>query len=104
MRGVPFDPKDGLKSSLAGLDYEKPEVRDFMMSHIREYLEVYDFEGMELDWLRNPLCCNPPATQAAQDTMIRWLDFRAATNGSAGAPPRQAGPAWGSGFPPILAI
>lgn len=73
LRGVPFDPKEGLKSSLAGLDYEKPEVRDFMMSHIREYLEVYDFEGMELDWLRNPLCCNPPATQQAQDTMLRWL-------------------------------
>ncbi len=71
--GKPFDPKEGLKQGLAGLNYERAEVRDFMMSHIREYLEVYDFDGMELDWLRNPLCCNPPAGQAARDTMTRWL-------------------------------
>lgn len=73
LAGVPFDPKEPLRPNLAGLNYERPEVRAFMMSHIREYLEHYDFEGMELDWLRNPLCCNPQASQQAQDTVTRWL-------------------------------
>ena len=27
-------------SGWAGLNYETPEVREFMMSHIREYLEI----------------------------------------------------------------
>lgn len=73
LEGRPLDPKDGPVKGWAGLNYEMPEVRDFMMSHIREYLEVYDFEGMELDWLRNPLCCNPPAGKAQQDTITMWI-------------------------------
>ena len=81
LAGKPFDPKEPLRPNLAGLNYERAEVRDFMMSHIREYLEQYDFEGMELDWLRNPLCCNPPAAQQAQDTVLRWIrDIRKQTD------------------------
>lgn len=73
LSGRPFDPAEKLRQGWAGLNYEHAEVRDFMMSHIREYLEIYDFEGMELDWLRNPLCCEPPAGQKVQDLMTSWI-------------------------------
>ena len=56
-----------------------------MMSHVREYLEDYDFEGMELDWLRNPLCCNPPAGQAQCDLVVAWIrEIRLHTEARAG--------------------
>jgi hypothetical protein len=34
------------------LDYERPEVRDYSMKLVREVLERYDFDGLELDWMR----------------------------------------------------
>ncbi len=73
LEGRPLNPEDKPVSGWAGLNYETPEVRSFMMSHIREHLETYDFEGMELDWLRNPLCCNPPAGKAQWDAMTAWM-------------------------------
>ena len=64
----------------AALNYELPEVRDFMMRNIREYVEDYDFEGMELDWLRNPNCCEPVAGRTQLDLMTDWIrDVRALT-------------------------
>lgn len=80
LSGRPFDPKDSRHPGWAGLNYEIPAVRQFMMSHIREYLEVYDFEGMELDWLRNPHCCEAPAGQAQCDLITSWIaDVRSHT-------------------------
>ena len=73
LSGRRFDPKDPLHIGWAGLNYELPAVRDFMMSHIREYLDVYDFEGMELDWLRNPHCCEAPAGDAQCDLITSWI-------------------------------
>ncbi len=84
LKGRPLDPQEGFRSYWAALNYELPEVRDFMMSHIREYLEVYDFEGMELDWLRNPQCCEPPAGAAQPDLMTAWIaDVRRQTEARA---------------------
>lgn len=72
LSGRAFDPKEGVRQYWRGLNYEHREVRDFMMSHIREHLEVYDFDGMELDWLRNPICCEPVATRKQWDLMTEW--------------------------------
>ncbi len=36
------------------LDYSRPEVRAFMLAVIRELLERYDFDGIQLDWMRFP--------------------------------------------------
>jgi hypothetical protein len=58
-----------------GLNYARPEVRDMMMAQIREVLEDYDFDGLELDWWRNPLCCEPTAAPATVAMMSDW--FRA---------------------------
>jgi hypothetical protein len=56
-----------------GLNYEKPEVRDFMFAQIREVVEEYDFEGLELDWWRNPLCCEPNASARTVSMMTDWF-------------------------------
>lgn len=36
------------------LDYSRPEVRAFMLAIIGELLERYEFDGMQLDWMRFP--------------------------------------------------
>ncbi|WP_135554955.1 hypothetical protein [Paenibacillus cymbidii] len=56
-----------------GLNYECPEVRDLMFAQIREVVEDYDFEGLELDWLRNPLCCEPNASAETVAMMTDWF-------------------------------
>ncbi len=36
------------------LDYSRPEVRAFMLAIIGELLERYEFDGVQLDWMRFP--------------------------------------------------
>lgn len=67
------DPEAPPNAHWKALNYAKPEVRQFMMSHIREYLEDYDFEGIELDWLRDPHCLEPGASQRECDTVTEWI-------------------------------
>ena len=62
------------------LNYEHAEVRDYYFTMAREMVEDYDFEGLELDWLRTPLCCEAPASQKTIDTMTEWIgEIRALT-------------------------
>ncbi len=56
-----------------GLDYGRKEVRDAMFAQIREVVEDYDFDGLELDWWRNPLCCEPKADDATVAMMTDWF-------------------------------
>ena len=56
-----------------GLNYERAAVRAFMFEQIREVVEDYDFEGLELDWWRNPLCCEPNASAQTVTMMTDWL-------------------------------
>lgn len=56
-----------------GLNYELPEVRAMMFAQIREVVEDYDFDGLELDWWRQPLCCEPNASAATIAMMSDWL-------------------------------
>ncbi|GAA4454614.1 hypothetical protein GCM10023189_21320 [Nibrella saemangeumensis] len=56
-----------------GLNYEKQEVRNFMFAQIREVVEDYDFEGLELDWWRLPLCCEPTASPQTVAMMTDWF-------------------------------
>jgi hypothetical protein len=55
------------------LNYEKAEVRALMFAQIKEVVEDYDYEGLELDWLRNPLCCEPNATPETVAMMSDWI-------------------------------
>lgn len=63
-----LNPADPAAPRREGLDYLKREVREYMLSVIREPLEDYDFEGLELDWMRDPICVAPPASAA--DTRV----------------------------------
>ncbi len=56
-----------------GLNFEKAEVRDLMYAQIREVVEDYDYEGLELDWWRQPLCCEPNATPETIAMMNDWI-------------------------------
>ncbi|MEJ7609093.1 MAG: hypothetical protein WKF37_23180 [Bryobacteraceae bacterium] len=58
LSGVDPDPQIAHHSKWMALNYVKPEVREFMMSHIHEYLNDYDFEGIELDWLETLIVWN----------------------------------------------
>ncbi len=63
-----------------GLNYARPEVRAYLMAQIREVVEDYDYEGLELDWWRNPLCCEPDATAETVEMMNAWFrEVRALT-------------------------
>lgn len=56
-----------------GLNYEKQAVRDLMFEQIREVVEDYNFEGLELDWWRNPLCCEPNASTQTVAMINDWI-------------------------------
>ena len=56
-----------------GLNYEKKEVRDIMFRQIKEVVEDYDFEGLELDWWRQPLCCEPNASVETIGMISDWI-------------------------------
>ena len=64
------DPKHRLGG---GLNYEHREVRDYYFALIRELVEDYGFDGLELDWLRCPNCCRAPASPQTVDVMTSWL-------------------------------
>jgi len=79
----------------SGLNYEKPEVRTFMFAQIEEVVEAYDFAGLELDWWRNALCCEPTASPATVALMNDWFrSIRALTQRRAA----QTGRAYPFGF------
>ena len=41
------------------LDYGRKEVREYAMSLIKEYFELFDMDGLELDWMRFPYHFRP---------------------------------------------
>ncbi len=84
LRGTVPSLPDTTNSYLSGLNYECREVRDFMFAQIQEVVEDYDFTGLELDWLRNPLCCEPIASPQTVAMMTEWIgEVRALTQAKA---------------------
>jgi len=80
LSGREINPKDGVSRMYQSLSYEHKEVRDYMLLIIRELVEDYDYEGIELDWLRCPFCCEAPAPQDKVDMMTDWFrEIRALT-------------------------
>ena len=55
------------------LDYSQQRVRDFMFSLIEEAVEKYNYEGMELDFLRDPIFLQPVVSQEMVETMTDWI-------------------------------
>ena len=95
LRGSAYSPTMRLPDYRSGLNYEKPEVRAFHFAQIKEVVESYDFEGLELDWWRNALCCEPTASPATVAMMNDWFrSIRALTRRRAA----QTGRAYPFGF------
>jgi len=65
--------KPATHAGWVGLNYGRRPVRDAMLAMIRDGVEAYDYEGLELDWLRHPVCLEAPATQREIDAMTDWL-------------------------------
>ena len=55
------------------LNFERAEVRAAMMDQIEEVVNDYDFQGLELDWWRNPNCCEPNASAETLAVMNDWF-------------------------------
>lgn len=73
LRGTCLNPKEGINNYWRGLNYAFKEVRDHYFKLIKELVEDYDYEGIELDWLRNPLCCEPEASQETIGIITEWI-------------------------------
>lgn len=72
LRGTTFNPQAPVQNGWQGFNYEKPEVREFVLENIRDLVENYDCEGLELDWSRWPLCCEPDASDATAAAITEW--------------------------------
>jgi hypothetical protein len=80
LKGTPLRPGKHADVLWVGLNYERQEVRDYFMAMIRELVEDYDAEGLELDFLRTPAICEPGASQETIDIITSWIgDIRALT-------------------------
>jgi len=80
LSGRPMNPRDAAEGYWQALDYGRQEVRDYMFAMIRELVVDYDFEGLELDWLRNPSVAEPGAPQQTTDALTAWTaEIRACT-------------------------
>jgi hypothetical protein len=80
LRGTSYNPQAPPENTYKGFNYEKPEARAYVMAAIRDMVENYDYEGLQLEWNRSPLCCEPGADQAAADAVTQWHeDIRAVT-------------------------
>ncbi|MGC8804461.1 MAG: hypothetical protein ACP5QD_00775 [Candidatus Ratteibacteria bacterium] len=72
LKGTTSNPQEPPSVSWQGLNFEKIQVRDYMKVLIQDCIENYDFEGIELDWTRWPLCCEVPASEKAIKTITQW--------------------------------
>jgi hypothetical protein len=67
------DAKGTVHAAWIGLNYGRPAVRDYMAALIREGVEQYDYEGLELDWFRHPVCLEGPASERDIAQMTDWF-------------------------------
>lgn len=66
------------------LDYGKKEVRDRFLAYIREQLDRYDLCGVELDFMREPLCFRPGYEDEGRAILRGFLtEVRAITGAAA---------------------
>lgn len=73
LSGQSIDPAAPPRPYWQALSYEQKAVRDYMFAMIRELVLDYDYEGLELDWLRNPAICEPNASEDTIATLLTWL-------------------------------
>lgn len=57
----------------AAFDYAKPEVRQYRLDFIRQLCAKYDWDGIELDFMRMPLFFKPGEEDENLDTMTDFM-------------------------------
>jgi len=55
------------------MDYSAEEVYDHQMSLVREYLERYDLDGLELDWMRECFCFKPGEEEKGRAILTKFM-------------------------------
>lgn len=66
------------------LDYARPEVRDFFKALVKETLNRYDIDGIELDFMREPYLFSADKEQEGAKVLTAWLrEIRALVDQSA---------------------
>jgi len=57
------------------LDYSRPEVRKYYLSIIRELVEMYEIDGIQLDWMRFPrhLSGSPDEVWLKRDAITEFM-------------------------------
>lgn len=66
------------------LDYARPEVRDYYMALVRETLERYDVDGLELDFMREPYVFSAGGEREGAPILTAWIrDVRRAVDEAA---------------------
>ena len=84
LRGQQINLRDSTSRWLTPMNFEHKEVRDFFFTMMAELVEDHDFDGLELDWFRQPFCCEPPASKKTIEMMTVWMkDIRAMTQARA---------------------
>lgn len=56
-----------------GLDYTRPEVRDCYMALVKETLDRYDIDGLELDFMREPYLFSKGEEAAGGKILTGWI-------------------------------
>ncbi len=64
--------KGAVPPHFIGLNYAFDEVRRYMLAFVREQV-AYGAEGVELDWLRDPLCMPPPVSEDGPAAMTYFM-------------------------------
>ena len=55
------------------LNFRHPEVREFTMAFIRELFERYDFDGLELDWMRFSYHLTPGKEREEAEILTQFM-------------------------------
>ena len=77
---VPWDPQ----RSPGALDFAHQAVRDYTLGIVEKTLELYDVDGIDLDFNRMPILFKSEETDQHRDTLTAWLaEVRAAVDDAA---------------------
>ena len=64
---------NGLTYYNACLDYSYPEVRDRMFNAMAEVADMYDIDGLEMDFCRNPFVFNPSEGWSKREILTDYI-------------------------------
>ncbi len=73
LKGVHHNLNGDYQKYFTGLNFGMPEVRDYFFKLICELIDDYPIEGLQIDLLRNPYFCEPPADAETIADITAWF-------------------------------